>query len=601
MSLPTEYLQLRDAVLACPDYTSVPEGERPSLKLFMHLMKALDEGREPRIDSIARMYPLALGEARRLRRAGRLPGLELPGIDAPSASTDGGAGTHEVVEPVPAQPVAVRKKPKIEVLERAVQVKVIPGPGANDIPDHIGFDTHGLLRVRVADIKPNPINDTVFTSSLGDESIRALAEDIRARKLQNPIQVRPDLVTPDGERRRRALLLLGVEETYVRVVHGIDTPEQIEGYIWDSYSSGRDATLDERVKLYQLAQRVLQRRHGRPRGRPSGKSSPNDELFWSPSQVKESAAKRAGFGSEAIADRAVSVFERGDADLVARVIAGEVTISAAYTKLSKPKPAKKGTGKQKAAKEDSSTDKSADTSPPDTQDADTSTTPADQESPPPGSPPEPPATGEDKASDPTSTTTTTDTSPTLPPTADATTEHADARTPTTTTTVPSTSATAIAADATTDPDASDDGSIGTDAEPDAEQLPITYKAARAVVWAALQADRELAERELIDLAAHAEIDVVTLGNDPRDNLDELWSRVREALAELDQDAVTDWIDGVIDECKELRPGFEPDGEDDAELVETDDPDAYEEDDDAGRTTKRRSSGGIRCPVREMEE
>ncbi len=139
----------------------------------------------------------------------------------------------------------------------------------------------------------------------GEESIRALAEDIRKRKLQNPIQVTPNMVTPDGERRQRALMMLNIEETYVHVVHGLDTPESVEDYVWDSYGSGRDAALDERVKLYQLAQRVLHRRHGRPNGRPR-KSSSNDELFWEPKQVKAEAAKKAGFGSDVVADRAVS-------------------------------------------------------------------------------------------------------------------------------------------------------------------------------------------------------------------------------------------------------------------------------------------------------
>ncbi len=245
--------------------------------------------------------------------------------DAPVAETS----TNVTDEPkAPETPAATDPEPIVETNEP-------------DVPKHIGFDTHGLLRVRVADLKPNAVNATVFSSSLGVESIRELADDITRRKLRNPIEATPNLVMPDGQRRQLALQLLGEEETYVRVVQGIDTPERMEDYVWDSFNSARDAALDERVKLYQLAQKVIQRRHGRPRGRPSKKSSSNDELFWSPQQVKAAAAKEARFTSEVIADRAVSVFERADADLLAKVVAGEVTISAAYDKLSKPKSEKK--------------------------------------------------------------------------------------------------------------------------------------------------------------------------------------------------------------------------------------------------------------------
>lgn len=249
--------------------------------------------------------------------------------DAPAPETRGATETTINVT-VEAQETPTAPEPIVDV---------VPPPNP-DIP-HIGFDIHGLLRVRVADLKPNAVNATVFTSSLGLESIRELAEDITRRKLRNPIEVRPDLELVDGERRYRGLLLLRAEETYVRVVNGLDSQESVEGYVWDAFSSARKPDLIEMVNVYELGVKVLAHRHGRPRGRPSKKDRRDDDLFWTVEQVKTAAAKRAHFASEVIADRATSVVRRADADLLAKLMTGEVTISAAYAKLSKPKDAKK--------------------------------------------------------------------------------------------------------------------------------------------------------------------------------------------------------------------------------------------------------------------
>ncbi len=146
----------------------------------------------------------------------------------------------------------------------------------------------------------------------------------------------------------------------------------------------------------------------------------------------------------------------------------------------------------------------------------------------------------------------------------------------------STPATAAATtDDTTTHETGDDGSTDTDAE----QVPITYDVARAIVWAALQADQKLAVRELIDLTDHIGIDVLMLSSDRMRNVNDLWTRAIEELREVGNrrpDTVRDWLDGAIQQADDLRSGVK---------------DA----DEGGPTTKRRSAGGLRCPVPELEE
>lgn len=183
---------------------------------------------------------------------------------------------------------------------------------------------------------------------------------------------------------------------------------------------------------------------------------------------------------------------------------------------------------------------------------------------------------------------------------DATTQadHADAPT-----TAPATEEDTTAGD--TDADDTTAGDTDGDNQPNAEHAVLTYKAARTVVWAALQTNRDLAESELLDLADRVGIDILMLGSEPKTNLDELWGHAREVLGELDRQVAMEWLDGAIEECKDLRRGLEADSEqldeEDGDVTETEDADPCEEDEDAGRTTKRGSNRGIRCPVRELEE
>lgn len=227
--------------------------------------------------------------------------------------------------------------------------------GAGDEHQVEGVPTYGQEQapgqrearvMKVADLRPNSVNSTVFATSLSDEGISELADDIRQRGLRHPVEVSPNGTILDGERRWRALGLLNMEETNVVVVHGIED-DDIEDYVLDAFSSVRDANVEERIGVFRLAQRVLARRHGRPQGHPAGKHSQVENVFWKPEKIRTEAAKRAGFSSYSMANKAAKVFKEGDEDLKASVNAGELSISAAYNQL--PKQSRASGGKKSKA------------------------------------------------------------------------------------------------------------------------------------------------------------------------------------------------------------------------------------------------------------
>lgn len=182
--------------------------------------------------------------------------------------------------------------------------------------------------MRVSSLRPNTINATVFTASLSGDGIQSLVEDIKRRGLRQPIEVTPEGVILDGERRWRAAQALGWEEVDVVVVPEVEDDE-VPGYILDAFTSTRDASLEERVQVFRLALEVLGERHGRPAHRPE-KGSRNGNGFWTSTEVRREAAKLAGFSSYTTANKADRVFREGDDDIKATLSAGDISISAAY-------------------------------------------------------------------------------------------------------------------------------------------------------------------------------------------------------------------------------------------------------------------------------
>lgn len=217
-----------------------------------------------------------------------------------------------------------------------VENDVVPDKALGDRSEPSPAPQRRVTRVvNVADLRPNSVNGTVFSASLAEESVRTLADDIATNGLRNPIEVNDNLVVLEGERRLRAIRMLGWAETEVVVVPGILSEQDIAAYILDAYSSVRDADLQEQVNLFQLALSVLRRRHGRPRGRPE-KPCRNDTNYWGTSEIGREAARRAGFRSYETAQRASKVLREADEDIKEKLLAGEMTVNAAYETIRKP-------------------------------------------------------------------------------------------------------------------------------------------------------------------------------------------------------------------------------------------------------------------------
>lgn len=218
--------------------------------------------------------------------------------------------------------------------ERTVtSVDPVPSLDADALVSEVGEETTQLSRRRVTDLRPNEVNCTVFTTSLSAKGIEVLAEDIRQRGQRQPIEIMVDGTILDGERRWRAAEAGGLEYVDVVVREGV-TPDDVAGFVVDSFSTVRDASVEEKVNVYHLVVEVLRARHGRPRGRPS-KTAQLCAVSWEPKRIKNEAARRAGFGSARIAEYAIRIFGEADETTKAAVNAGDLAISAAYAAVTK--------------------------------------------------------------------------------------------------------------------------------------------------------------------------------------------------------------------------------------------------------------------------
>jgi hypothetical protein len=191
-----------------------------------------------------------------------------------------------------------------------------------------------ITRVPLSTLRPNAVNSSIYRESLADEGLQELADHIARHGQQEPIIADASLTILDGERRFRALRLLGAE--YADVI--IDTTErscdEIEDLVLDAFSLKRKPSVFEQLRLYDAAVRSYSRRYGRAPGRPR-KLDKILSGFWDGNRVKEEAAAAAGLGSRETARQAVRVYKYADADTKRAMLSREVSISAAYALLPK--------------------------------------------------------------------------------------------------------------------------------------------------------------------------------------------------------------------------------------------------------------------------
>lgn len=192
-------------------------------------------------------------------------------------------------------------------------------------PEMSALDGYERRVVRVADLQPNAFNATIFVDSLGPEGIATLADDVSVKGgLVYPIQVAADGVTiVDGERRYRALLAKGIAEVEVVVRHDVETEDQIAEFVLTDHDTHRRASIREQVNLFEAWMERLT------------KGSRAENLNDPEARPRDVAAKRAGFTSYKIANKAKKVLAEAGAETVAKLISGELTISGAYEQFLK--------------------------------------------------------------------------------------------------------------------------------------------------------------------------------------------------------------------------------------------------------------------------
>lgn len=202
-------------------------------------------------------------------------------------------------------------------------------------------------------LRPFAENSKIFSDSLSPASISALADDIYAHGLSQPILtadvprgdgIGTDLTVVDGHRRERAFRVLRErhpgDTRYQSIPHrhlGSMTRDQVLARIIDCFASARRKSPPEMAAVYMAAKDLLTRTRGRPVGRPSKNNLPGDYL--SAEDIQDEAAKKAGV-SVSHAQRLEAIFTNGAEDLQQRVTSGELSVKEAYGLIPKRAKAK---------------------------------------------------------------------------------------------------------------------------------------------------------------------------------------------------------------------------------------------------------------------
>lgn len=204
-------------------------------------------------------------------------------------------------------------------------------------------------KIQLSSLRPFARNSEIFSDSLGEDSIRALAEDLKKHGLAQPVSyatVSDDdgllqKVIVDGHRRYLAACMLGWTHIEGRDL-GAMTAEEIEARILDCYSSARQASPREKAALFTAQLERLQREHGRTHGGDRSDQDGGSPILKG-AELRAEAASRVGISSEDTARKLVRIFKEAPEGIQTAVNQGDLSISAAIdqlpsTRAQKPKP-----------------------------------------------------------------------------------------------------------------------------------------------------------------------------------------------------------------------------------------------------------------------
>jgi hypothetical protein len=170
----------------------------------------------------------------------------------------------------------------------------------------------------VSDLKPNPYNSKIFDKSLqeDDPGLIYLTEDIHREGLRHPIFCRPDGMILDGERRWRAVTLLGWET--VNTLEKDVPDDEVLDYIVRAVSSSRQSTMREQARIY-LAYRMHLKA--------------TTKLPAAERRIQAMQRAHFSFDNPDLADQVVAVFKHGSAELQDKLLTDSLSVVSAYSLL----------------------------------------------------------------------------------------------------------------------------------------------------------------------------------------------------------------------------------------------------------------------------
>jgi N6-adenosine-specific RNA methylase IME4 len=157
-----------------------------------------------------------------------------------------------------------------------------------------------------------------YRSEYGD--IEGLAESIKAVGLLHPPIVDSEYRLIDGERRIRAVRLMGLDAIEVRVIN-VASLLQAEH---DANAFAKQWTVSEKVAIGRAIEEELSKRVGRP-----AKEMVENFPPFSQGKSRDLAAEKSGLGSGKTYEAAKTVVDSGVPELVTAMDSGKVSISAA--------------------------------------------------------------------------------------------------------------------------------------------------------------------------------------------------------------------------------------------------------------------------------
>lgn len=180
-----------------------------------------------------------------------------------------------------------------------------------------------------------------FRKDFGD--IPALAENIRAIGLLQPIGIDSGYRLVFGERRLRAFKHLGREAIPARFVN-------LDSLLSGEYAENefrKEFTMSERVEIGRALEAELAKRHGGDR--KSDQGGKNSTLIDAPEgKTRDLAAKAAGFGNGKTYEQARVVVDAGAPELIEAMDEGVASVSAAAAIADLPKAEQAEIAKQGA-------------------------------------------------------------------------------------------------------------------------------------------------------------------------------------------------------------------------------------------------------------